>query len=119
LERLRLQRKYRWTKRERGPNVIESSFSYNDGTNQFWPPTSLSFNSIQIGKYQIAQIIAIAAFQNTEQGHAEGAELLAQPMIIFRFESFLGEWVTRISIKSGGDANQLGVEFFHLFQGAA
>src|SRR6185436_16751337 len=54
-----------------------------------------------------------------EQRHAHTAQLLAQPVIIFRFERFLCEWVASVSVKSSRHADQLRLEFLHLTNCAA
>ena len=69
-------------------------------------PRLLSFQTLEVSKNQLRQVIAVAAFENAERRNAQLANRFAEPMVIFRLQGFLGNRVARIGIETGRDGEQ-------------
>src|SRR5438034_8223648 len=78
----------------------ELQTQFSDMLLRFW---SLSFQASEVSKYQLWQIIAVTALQQAENRNPQAAKPLAQPIVIFRFQCFLGQGVVGIGVEPGGD----------------
>jgi len=78
----------------------------------------LAFQASQIREDQIRKIITVSPLQQAEDRHAQFAKGFPQPMIILRFERFLGQWVPRISVETGGNPDQFRFKILKMLERA-
>src|SRR5437879_4838093 len=78
---------------------------------------SLSIQPLQIGKNQLRQIIAITSLQQTESGHAQPTDRLAEPMIVLRLQRFLRQRIARIGVEARRHRDEFRLELFQTLKG--